>query len=91
MKVHPILWKCKKYLQNNQFFEAHEYLESFWKEEEHFQKKEIHGCIQFFAALELQKRKKLGSKNVFLKSLNKINNPKLIKIFNKIYNKYSLS
>jgi hypothetical protein len=50
----------------------------------------MQGCIQFFAALELQKRKKLGSKNVFLKSLNKVNNPKLIKIFYKIYNKKNL-
>jgi len=90
MKVHPILWKCKEYIKKNQYFEAHEYLESFWQKEEHSQKKEIHGCIQFFAALELQKRKKLGSKNVFLKSLNKVDNPKLIKIFYKIYNKNSL-
>lgn len=88
MKIHTVLWKCKNFIKFQQFFEAHEFLESIWIDEKQNKNFQIKGCIQFFASLELLKRNKSGSIAVFNRALNYTKNPKLRLLFEKIYNKY---
>ncbi len=88
MKIDTILWNCKNFIKSHNFYEGHEYLEALW-----IQKKEnqIKGCIQFFASLELLKRRNInGSISVFNKALKNIENQKIKLLFLKLYNKYKI-
>ncbi|GIX41341.1 MAG: hypothetical protein KatS3mg129_1074 [Leptospiraceae bacterium] len=90
MLVNPIIWQCYLFSKEYKFFEAHEYLESIWISKNRIKNTELHGCIQFFAALELLKRNKNGD-IVFTKSLNKIQNPKLKRLLIIAYSKYKIT
>lgn len=88
MKIHIILWTCKNYIKSQQFFEGHEYLETLWIQQNERKNLEIKGCIQFFVSLELLKRKKKGSQNVFNRAICNVKNQKIKLLFIKIYDKY---
>lgn len=89
MLINPILWQCYLFSKESKFFEAHEYLESIWINENRKKNTELHGCIQFFVSLELLKRHKKGD-ILFAKSLNKIQNPKLKQFLIVVYYKYKI-